>query len=135
MDKDQEAKNTSLGSQRHINRVFDLMGVEYDDCPILVEQKDEAAKRAKGKKPTPSKEKKPTKAKGQGALSGNARLQSLVTCHFAASWRGLQRKARNLLLVAQTAIVVRLAQKGYLGVLALFPFCVKGFHCFNGFSF
>ena len=53
-----------MGSQRHINRVFDLMGVEYDDCPILVEQKEEAAKRAKGKKPTPSKEKKPTKAKG-----------------------------------------------------------------------
>jgi len=40
------------------------MGVEYDDHPILEEQKDEAAKRAKGKKPTPSKEKKPTKAKG-----------------------------------------------------------------------
>ena len=64
MDKDQEAKNTSLGSQRHINQVFNLMGVEYDYHPILVEQNDEAAKRAKGKKPTPSKEKKPTKAKG-----------------------------------------------------------------------
>ena len=50
------------------------MGVEYDDHPILADQKDKATERAKGKKPTPSKEKKPTKAKGQGALLGNARL-------------------------------------------------------------
>jgi len=64
LDKEEEAKITSLGSQRCINRVFDLMGVEYDDRPILAEQKDEAAERAKGMRPAPAKEKRPAKAKG-----------------------------------------------------------------------
>lgn len=64
LDKE-EAKITSLGSRRCINRVFDLMGVEYDDRPILAEQKDEAAERAKGMRLAPAKEKRPAKAKGQ----------------------------------------------------------------------
>lgn len=41
------------------------MGVEYDDCPILAEQKDKAAERAKGKKPAPAKDKNTIKAKGE----------------------------------------------------------------------
>lgn len=64
LEKEEEAKITSLGSQKCINRVFDLMGVEYDDRPILAEEKDEAAERAKGKKPALTKDKKVAKAKG-----------------------------------------------------------------------
>ena len=41
------------------------MGVEYDDHPILAEQKDEVAERVKGRRPVPVKEKKTAKAKGQ----------------------------------------------------------------------
>lgn len=31
LDKEEEAKITSLGSRKRINRVFDLMGIKYDD--------------------------------------------------------------------------------------------------------
>lgn len=64
LDKEEEAKITSLGSRKCINRVFDLMGVEYDEQPVLAEQKDEATERAKGKQPASMKDKKAAKAKG-----------------------------------------------------------------------
>lgn len=64
LEKEEEAKITSLGSQKRINRVFDLMGVEYDDQPVLAEEKDEVAERAKGKKPALANDKKAAKAKG-----------------------------------------------------------------------
>lgn len=65
MDKE-EAK---LGLTRRINHVFDLMGVEYDDRPILVELKDDASDRAKGKKPISTKGNKATKAKVQRPIA------------------------------------------------------------------
>lgn len=65
LDKEEEAKITSLGSRRHINRMFNLMVLECEDRPILAEQKDEVAERAKSKKPIPVKEKRPANAKGQ----------------------------------------------------------------------
>lgn len=58
---DKETKITSLDSWRRINRVFDLLGVEYDDRPILAKQRDEAAEGAKEKKPIPTKDKWPAK--------------------------------------------------------------------------
>ena len=76
LEKEEEAKITSLGSQKCINRVFDLMGVEYDDRPILAEEKDEAAERAKGWRRT----RKLLRRKGPDLLPGSARLPSLVMC-------------------------------------------------------
>jgi hypothetical protein len=35
--KEQDAKNASLGSKRRLNLVFDLMGVAYEDRPVLEE--------------------------------------------------------------------------------------------------
>lgn len=63
LDKEEEAKITSLGSRRHINRMLDLMVVEYEDCPILAEQKDEVAERAKSKKIHPNERKDTSQCK------------------------------------------------------------------------
>ena len=38
LGKEQEVKRASLGSKTRLNRIFDLMGVEYEDCPILEEE-------------------------------------------------------------------------------------------------
>jgi hypothetical protein len=62
-------RRPSLGSRRHINHVFDLMWVEYDDRPVLVELKDDASDRAKGKKPISMKGNKATKAKAQRPIA------------------------------------------------------------------
>lgn len=35
--KEQRAKNASLGTKRRLNRIFNLMGVAYEDRPILAE--------------------------------------------------------------------------------------------------
>ena len=38
LGKEQEVKRASLGSKRRLNRIFDLMGVAYEDYPILEEE-------------------------------------------------------------------------------------------------
>ena len=38
LGKEQEAKRASLGSKRRLNRIFDLMGVAYEDRPVLEEK-------------------------------------------------------------------------------------------------
>jgi hypothetical protein len=80
LEKEEEAKITSLGSQRRINHVLNLMGVEYEDRPMLAILKDDAIEKVKGEKPNLVKEKGPDKEKGKGALSGSARPRSLMTC-------------------------------------------------------
>lgn len=69
LEKEEEAKITSLGSWKRINRVFNLMGVAYEDRPVLAEQKDKVAERVKGKKFALVKGKKPIKAKGQRPIA------------------------------------------------------------------
>ena len=75
-----------MGSQRRINRVFDLMGIEYDDRPVLAEQKDIASERAKGKKPILTMATRLLRQRRKGLLLGSGRLPNPVMCDWAANW-------------------------------------------------
>ena len=38
LGKEQEVKRANLGLKTRLNHIFDLMGVEYEDCPVLEEK-------------------------------------------------------------------------------------------------
>jgi hypothetical protein len=65
--KEEEAKEASLGLKRRLNRVFDSMGVSYEDRPRLVEKDSENP--VKGKTAQPQKDKGPWKVAGKRKIS------------------------------------------------------------------
>lgn len=65
LEKEEEAKMTSPGSKRRLNRVFDAMGVEYDERPLLADAAKDEVVKVKGKKPQQPKGRKTQNPKGQ----------------------------------------------------------------------
>lgn len=133
MDKEEEAKITSLGSRRRMNRVFDLMGVEYDDRPLLAEQKDEAAERAKGKKPVPVKDKGPAKPKGQWRVAGKRKASEPGDVQLGREMARPSKKSRKFTLGGSDRDNVAVDTERVREALGVASFCVGGFHCLNGF--
>ena len=109
------------------------MGVEYNDHPILVDQKDKAIKRVNGKRPAPSKEKKPVKAKGQRRVVRKCKASEPGDVQLGRELARLSKKSQKFTLGGSDCDSVAVDMEGVREALGVASFYVRGFRYLNRF--
>jgi hypothetical protein len=74
------------------------MGVEYDDRPMLAEQKDEVAEKKMGNKPVLAKEEKTAKTKGQRRIVRKRKASELGDVRMGCEMARPSKKSRKFTL-------------------------------------